>query len=100
MADNPFQDLIDRESNPTVPTVPVVTSNPFQDLLDREQTSSGTSTARNPFQDLLESEEVRVTVDDPDSFTSRVGRSFNQFQKSFAEGVGVYARERICWLML
>lgn len=90
MADNPFQDLIDRESNPTVP---VVTSNPFQDLLDKEQTPSGTSTARNPFQDLLGSEEVRVTVDDPDSFTSRVGRSFNKFQKSFAEGVGVYARE-------
>ena len=86
MADNPFQDLIDRESNPTVP---VVTSNPFQDLLDKEEAPSSTSTTGNPFQDLIDREEVNVTVDDPDSFTSRVGRSFNQFQKSFAEGVGV-----------
>jgi hypothetical protein len=33
-----------------------------------------------------------VTVDDPDSFSSNVGRSLNEFQKSFFEGAGVIGR--------
>jgi len=90
MVDNPFQDLLDKEEAPSSTST---TGNPFQNLLDKEQTPSSTSTTGNPFQNLLGSKEVNVTVDDPDSFTSRLGRSFNNFQKSFAEGVGVYGRQ-------
>jgi hypothetical protein len=32
------------------------------------------------------------SVADPDSFWNRTGRSFNEFQKSAAEGIGVFAR--------
>ena len=35
---------------------------------------------------------IPVTPADPDSFGNRVGRSFNEFQRYAAEGIGVYCR--------
>jgi hypothetical protein len=35
---------------------------------------------------------LQVSGDDPDSFLNRVGRSFNEFERSAAEGIGVFAR--------
>jgi len=35
---------------------------------------------------------IPVTPADPDSFGNRVGRSFNEFQRYAAEGIGVYGR--------
>ena len=39
-----------------------------------------------------ESRQIIPTVTDPDSFSNRVGRSFNEFQRAFAEGIGSIGR--------
>ena len=69
-------------------------------LLPEEPTApagvvAGSTTLPADYSDILlpEGAEVSpVTVDDPDSFSSNVGRSLNEFQKSFYEGTGVIGR--------
>ena len=61
-----------------------------------EASSSGVSLDTQPsegYAGLLSGVYIpTVTVDDPDSFSSNVGRSLNEFQKSFYEGAGVIGR--------
>ena len=65
------------------------TGSPFvsgmpEDSLGKEERSSVTSSSSVPV--------VPTVPTDPDSFWNRTGRSFNEFQKSAAEGIGVFAR--------
>ena len=55
---------------------------PFKDINLSQQPSVETETSPSTF-----------TLYDGDSFTSRVGRSFNESQKTMAESVGLYARK-------
>jgi len=96
MAENPFSHLLESEK-PSAPSVVMGDStNPFFKVLQKQESTTPITEDDNPFSKLLQTSEGRrtaVTVDDPDSFGSRLGRSFNEFQKSFAEGVGVLGRE-------
>lgn len=60
---------------------PFVSGMPEDSLVEEERSSIPSSVSTTP-----------TVPADPDSFWNRTGRSFNEFQKSAAEGIGVFAR--------
>ena len=95
MADDYFTQTESLSSTPTqdyFTQTESLSSTPTQDYFSIQEKTKGSS---DFFGDLETGigQRTTVTVDDPDSFSSRLGRSFNEFQKSFAEGVGVLGRE-------
>ena len=95
MADDFFSQTESLSSTPTqdfFSQTESLSSTPTQDFFSIQEKTKGSSDFFGDLETRI-GQRTTVTVDDPDSFSSRLGRSFNEFQKSFAEGVGVFGRE-------